>query len=408
MTRRRYGESDFAFGLTWLAPGVVPPNSSKSRKIKELKNIKPAPVGYVETNTLSGLQIGTTIDTDDLGLVSAAATLAQSQSSAVLIEKLSDDEFWLCAIEDGAVFPAGDIFGSKDLIANRLEEIQSDIKGTDIRLFADQDQFDVQGAESLGFLDLISEALLDRSPQCLPIEHHVLRKPIKTFAISLLVVAGLFGLWKFLPGFQSTPESEGIETAIRNEQALKDEKRLVQKNLSQNAPALLASMMDVIYERPLRANGWRNHSYQWRDDVITSTWKRESGDFELIAAYLNGKDFELDESTGAMIERFDFPAASLPENPSWESLLGNSQKRFEILDLIVQLPGRWTLDSPEKTGTLYRYNRSKLTGTSTGLARAIHTAHAVIGQPLRINMIKVTLGEQFSWEIDGEVYTRAN
>ena len=100
----------------------------------------------------AGTQLGATIDHDDIGLPSAAAWLAQAQHSAVLVERLPENLYWLCAIEDGAVFPAGDMVGGKDLIAARLDEIRTDIAGSGILMYDKTGSFGLIDAEPLDFL----------------------------------------------------------------------------------------------------------------------------------------------------------------------------------------------------------------------------------------------------------------
>ena len=124
-----------ALGLKWLAPGAIPAGAGAGRKARELAGMKPPPVGFVQLETAGGTQLGATTDKEDIGLQSAAAWLAQAQLSAVLVERLTVDLYWLCAIEDGAVFPAGDMVGGKDLIAARLDEIRTDIAGSGIRIY---------------------------------------------------------------------------------------------------------------------------------------------------------------------------------------------------------------------------------------------------------------------------------
>ena len=407
MAKRQFANQDFSLGLTWLAPGLTTPNSSKSKKFKELRVIRPTPCGIVEFNTPAGMQVGAVTDPDDLGLESAAARLAICRSSAVLIEQLSIDEYWLCAVEDGAVFPAGDIVGNKDFIENRLAEIKTDIAGTGIQLYERQGQFNEPNAVPMGFLELVSESLPDTIPICQPIEHKFPKKQLIAAVACVLVVMGVYFSWAHLSNYISDDEAEKLKTK-QQAKALNDEKEAVRQALMQNAPALLASMTDLIYERPLRTSGWRNHSYEWHNNKITAKWRREYGNLSQITEYLSDKDHELNEATGNMIEIFEFHAQMLPENSSLESLLGNESNRYEILDTLAKLPGKWTLGPNKSEGRLYKYRRSSLTGSCTKLIDAIFVARSFIGHPFRINRIKVSLNNEFNWQIDGDVYAKHN
>lgn len=407
MAKHQIANQDFSLGLTWLAPGAIAPDSSKSKKFKELRAIKPAPCGFVEFNTPAGMQIGAVTDPDDVGSESAAARLAICQSSAVLIEQLSIDEYWLCAVEDGAVFPAGDMVGNKEFIENRLAEIKTDIAGTDIQIYVKLGQFDEPNAVPLGFLELVSESLADIVPICQPIEQKFPKKQLIATIAGALVFLVVYFSWAHLSNSLNDDEAEKLKI-MQQAKALNDEKELIRQELMQNAPALLASMTDLIYERPLRASGWRNHSYEWHNNKISAKWRRENGNLSMITDYLSDGEYELNEATGDMIEKFEFRAQLLPENSSLESLFGNTSNRYQILDTLAKLPGKWTLGPSQPEGRLYKYRRSFLTGSCTKLTDAIFVARSFIGHPLNINRIEVSLDNEFNWQIEGDVYAKQN
>ena len=405
MSKRRLVDQEFALGLTWLAPGASSARAGKSKILKELNSIKPAPCGFVEIDTPSGIQVGALSQYEDVGLESAAARLAISRSSAVVIEQLSENEYWLCAVEEGSVFPAGDIVGDKNIIENRLQEIQSDISGTDIRLFEKHGNFSGIEAHPLGFYELISQHTPDKKPICKPIEQSHLKKHILTAAVAGLLAAGAIGIWLMLSKAEHDSVTD-VSIAERNAVDLEREKRLLQQTLAQNAPALLASMTDMIFERPLRANGWRNSSYEWHTDKITAIWQREHGDFALISSYLENKPFNFNESTGGMVENMEFPAQQLEGDFPLDSLSSIKDQRLELMDILAQLPGQWTLGPPQVKGNLFKYQRSKLSGSSAKLADAIYAAQSFVGYPLQITRIKFNLGQKFKWQIEGAVYAK--
>ncbi len=408
MTKRILASQEFVMGLTWLAPGVVVPNSSKYKILKELQSIKPTPCGYVEISTPAGIQVGAVTEPEDIGYESAAARLAISQSSAVLIEKLSSNEFWLCAVEDGAVFPAGDIVGDKDLITNRLEEIKTDIAGTNIQLYEKQGHFNSSNSQSLGFLELISELEPDKPPVCQSAEQKFLNRKLIAAAAGTLIVIGGFISWSFLPEIFIDDEEEQLMRVQQHTKALNTEKEIIRQALMQNAPVLLATLTDMVNERPLRVKGWRSHTYDWKNNKVIVNWRREHGNFASITPYLSDKNYELNELTGDVTESFDFPAQKLPEDSSLSSLLGKQDQRFELLDILAGLPGNWTLGPAQTMGQLYKYQKSKLTGSCSKLTDAIYVARAFIGLPIRINRIRYSLGGKFNWEIEGELYGKTN
>ena len=132
-------------------------------------------------------------DKEDIGLQSAAAWLAQAQLSAVLVESLPENLYWLCAIEDGAVFPAGDMVGGKDLIAARLDEIRTDIAGSGIRMYDKTGSFGLIDAEPLDFSDLAAGFDAAADILCQPARTRSLKKPLAILATVLLITASGYG-----------------------------------------------------------------------------------------------------------------------------------------------------------------------------------------------------------------------
>ena len=156
--------------------------------------MKPPPVGFVQLETAGGTQLGATIDQDDIGLPSAAAWLAQAQHSAVLVESLTENLYWLCATEDGAVFPAGDMVGGKDLIAARLDEIRTDIAGSGILMYDKTGSFGLIDAEPLDFSDLAAGFDAAADSICQPTSRRSLKKPLAILATVLLITASGYGV----------------------------------------------------------------------------------------------------------------------------------------------------------------------------------------------------------------------
>ena len=398
-----------ALGLKWLAPGAIPAGAGAGRKTRELAGMKPPPVGFVQLEMAGGTQLGATIDPEDIGLPSAAAWLAQAQLSAVLIEKLDSDQYWLCAVEDGAVFPAGDIIGEKDLIAARLDEIRTDIAGSGILMYDKTGSFGLIDAEPLDFSDLAAGFDTAADILCQPTRTRSLKKPLAVLATVLLIAAGGYGVRDlYLSYLDTTLESGQDELAQRRAKRLNDEKNLLHQELTQNAPALLATLADTVSGRPLRAAGWRTTQYEWSGSQLAATWRREHGSMAGIAEHLRSAQYSLNEKTGQVVEQFDFPAPVLSDAASLEDRLGGLQERMTLLDLMATLPGKWSLSPATSSGKHYTIKRSSFSGEAGTLHAAVEVARVLRSLPIRIRTVTISLENPHVWNIEGNYYAKNN
>ena len=399
-----------ALGLKWLAPGAIPAGAGAGRRARELAHLKPPPVGFVQLETAGGPQLGATTDKEDIGLQSAAAWLAQAQLSAVLVERLpTENLYWLCATEDGAVFPAGDMVGGRDLIAARLDEIRTDIAGSGIQMYDKSGSFGLTEAEPLDFSDLAASFDADADIICQPTRTRSLKKPLAILATALMIAASGYGARSlYLSYMDATLESGQDAMAQRQAKSLNDEKNLLQRELEQNAPALLATLADTISSRPLRAAGWRAAEYEWSGDEVAATWRREHGNVAGIAEHLRDAQFSLDEKTGQVVERFHFPAPLLPDATPLDNRLGGLPERMTLIDIMAYLPGKWSLQPATTSGKHYPFRRSTFSGEAETLHAAIEIARVLRSLPIRIKTVTISLENSHVWNIEGDYYAKNN
>ena len=398
-----------ALGLKWLAPGAIPAGAGAGRKARELAGMKPPPVGFVQLETAGGTQLGATTDKEDIGLPSAAAWLAQAQNSAVLVEQLPENLYWLCATEDGAVFPAGDMVEGKDLIAARLDEIRTDIAGSGIRIYDISGSFGLTDAEPLDFSDLVAGFDVAADSICQPTRSRSLKKPLAVLATVLLITASGFGARNlYLSYMDTTLESDQDVQAQRQARQLNNEKNLLHQELAQNAPALLATLADTISGRPLRAAGWRATQYEWSGNQVSATWRREHGSVAGIAEHLADAQFDLNEKTGQVVEQFEFPAPVLSDAASLEDRLGGLQERMTLIDLMAYLPGKWSLSPATSSGKHYLIRRSTFSGEAETLHAAVEIARVLRSLPIRIKTVTISLENPHVWNIEGNYYAKNN
>ena len=409
MTMHSLDGRRLALGLKWLAPGAIPAGAGAGRKARELAGMKPPPVGFVQLETAGGTQLGATTDKEDIGLQSGAAWLAQAQLSAVLVERLTENLYWLCAIEDGAVFPAGDMVGGKDLIAARLDEIRTDIAGSGILMYDKTGSFGLIDAEPLDFSDLAAGFDADTDIICQPTRSRSLKKPLAVLATVLLITASGYGARDlYLSYMDTTLESGQDDLAQRRAKSLNDEKNLLQRELEQNAPALLATIADTISSRPLRAAGWRATQYEWSGNQVAAIWRREHGSMAGIAEHLADAQFNLNEKTGQVVESFEFPAPLLSDTAPLEDRLGGLQERMALIDLMAYLPGKWSLSPATSSGKHYKINRSSFSGEAETLHTAIDVARVLRSLPIRIRTVTISLETPHVWNIEGDYYAKNN
>ena len=406
-----YGLADrkLALGLKWLPPGAIPAGASAGRIARELAGMKPPPVGFAQLESAGGLQLGATTDQEDIGLQSAAAWLAQAQQSAVLVERLSENLWWICATEDGAVFPAGDMVGEKDLIAARLDEIRTDIAGSGICMYDKTGSFGLTDAEPLDFSDLAAGFDAAADILCQPTRSRSLKMPLAILATVLLITASGYGARSlYLSYMDASLESGQDALSQRRAKSLNDEKYLLHQELTQNAPALLATLADTISGRPLRAAGWRATQYEWSGNRVTATWRREHGSMAGIAEHLGSAQFSLDEKTGQVVEQFEFPAPLLSDAAPLEDRLGGLQERMALIDLMAYLPGKWSLQLAKAAGKHYPIRRSTFSGEAETLHVAIEIARVLRSLPIRIKTVTISLENPHVWNIEGDYYAKNN
>ncbi len=396
-----------AIGLTWLAPALRSPTGRERRKTRELLSLDMNVVGYTEMETPAGSQLGATPDKEDLGLNSGAAHLAQAQRSVVLIERLAANLYWLCTIEDGAVFPAGDLIGQKFFIEERLKEIRSDIAGKNIPLYDKFGEFEIEGALNLDFAELVDGVAPASDITCRPIQTRKLNKPVLGVAVGALLACSAVGAWQYIDH-----ADEADRQRLLRQQAFQktfDQERVaLSQQLSQHAALLLATLSDTVYDRPLRAGGWRTHSYEWQDDVISVTWLREHGDVNDISAYLESRQFEFSHDAKIVTEIIPFAATLRSEDDEFEKRLDQKSERMQLLDQLAKLPGHWTLDPARPFGERYPVTRSRLIGGSSQLNEMIAAAISLKELPLHVSRVKVTLADSFSWELEGDYFAYAD
>ncbi len=402
MTVRTVNGKSLAIGLSWLPPGEISTNRGENRKMRELRRIGDRPACYAEIILPGTMQVAVTSAPEAAGHLSGAAWLAAAQKSVVLVEQIGENEFWLAAVEDGAVFPAGDVVGGRNLISARLKELTIDLAGSRISYYDKSRMFELAESSPLDFSDLISGTEADAGWMVRPIRRSAIRTVAIPFAGALCLVAG-FAAWHLRPAAPPAPDPAG--TASQNVQ-LEREKTQLSQTLSQPAGRLVDSLIREIAARPGRAAGWRNVSAKWADGRVTTEWHRTHGSYQALFSHLDGRQFWIDENTGAVTESYPLSApADFDDNLAQR--LATAPERYALLDALADLPGQWTLAPSQRTGNAYHVRKSRLTGSVTGFAAASATAHFFDNHPVNLRLISIELIPRPNWRFEGDFYEPA-
>ncbi len=403
MTVRQLNSQTLALGLSWLPPGRITAARGESRRTRELLKLRPQPTCCAEIELPLSTQIAVSTDSDAAGHVSAAAWLASAQQSAVLIEKVADNEFWLCVVEDGVVFPAGDIVGDYDRISARVAELKADLASTRISYYDKHGRFELPDPLPLEFSDLTSGTEPQDAWTVRSIRPPRTAKPWMPLTALAIVAAVGYGTWHWYalsPGSQTAVEDTAAE---RRQRLLEHEQTMLAQTLSQNAAQLVTALAEKISARPHRAAGWRNLSAEWKQGSVTAKWHRAHGSYSALAAHLGDRQFSLDEKTGVVTEEFQFEA---PDSDSLDidQALSSAIDRYALLDALASLPGKWTLAAPLNLGSEYSVKQSALTGTAPGFAAAEAAARFFSTSPVHIRSISVKLETRPLWRFEGDFY----
>ena len=399
---------ELVIGLNWMKPGAISNTTHASRINRKLRKSQPTPVAYATIVTRDGLQPGVTSHTDEIDKTSAAAWLAAAKSSIILVEKIEDEKYWLSAIEDGTVFPVGDIVGNKDIISNRLAELQIDTDGSDILYVDTKNEFDILNSTTNSFKELVAGTKPPEESICRPLRTRENRKYLLTAATASAIAIVGYGGWLLYDNYWGKHQNQ-VHLNQTDSTTIKKtkERSIIQNELSQDSGALIVFFIDLISDRPLHAAGWKSISYRWSKGEIEAKWSRLNGNLASISNYLGERDWEFDESSGIVTERINFPAPKHDKNIDLDSLLGGIQNRYRFLDLLAESPGTWSISSPRERGKFYPVKLSTLASSGKGLS-SVHSAVSMLRKnPVHLSEFTVNLDNNIHWNLVGSYYEKS-
>lgn len=93
------------------------------------------------------------------GMVSAAAIVADLVENIILIQKISEEKYWVCCVNDSEIVPGGDELIDTELVVDKFHELVSEFTSDDVRFCIDKSISEslTNKTEDLQFEDILEE-----------------------------------------------------------------------------------------------------------------------------------------------------------------------------------------------------------------------------------------------------------
>lgn len=297
----KFGVNNISFGLDWVRlPGEKLDNEISSAITERGINI--GLVRKIADQYDIRSQIGLADDKAASGSYSAAALLASTEGSSIFVDKLSEEEYWVCAITEHEVIPGGDFVGSVETANDKINEIIGEFgpeAHEQLKLVVAKDasqDLELLGDESLSFEEFIfsNEALLSKDTRI---------NRIRTVPKSAIYIAGLMilgGLLYFLfsggdddvsalnqmlPGDKPFAALERVNLPLGPSEddilsaALMEEIKWLREDFENYEPnAVIEQVMNTYNQVPNYVAGWSASSLVFdvnvRRDKVSIVWDK--------------------------------------------------------------------------------------------------------------------------------------
>ncbi len=407
MTVHRLSDNhEYALDLKWLPPGVVSVSASESRKGKELQTLSPPPKVYTQLQSDIGIQLGASVDGAAIGLPSAAAQFAKVYSAGILIERLTDDLFWLCVTEDGAIFPSGDMVGNRDVISVRIAEILHDFSGRKIQIFdKHQDFVEEHKSTAKNFADLTQNLVFEDSIQCQNVYVRSLRIPIISVISSVILAVCVYFGWNYFNSLEIDEQTSKAQSLLEEKATkLAKERQLIVDSLAQDSSILLSSFSDLASSRPRYLGGWQLKKVSCDGKTCKAIWQRRHGQIADLLQHLGTVNTILDEQSGTIFETLLLSEEIQSRKVNLESDLGNPNQRYQMLDQLALLPGTWSISESTPSGSEFPIRISSVKGASERFSELINVANLLGNHPFVIQEISADITPKFKWSLSAKYY----
>lgn len=327
------------------------------------------------------------------GMISAAAVVADLVENIILIEKVDDEKYWICCVNDSEVVPGGDELIDFDLLTDKFHQLQSLIGEEELRVCIHESASDLFSAksEAIQFADILEE--------------NEIKKPLKDFShykvksLKGVPVAGvLFGAFALILGGgaffmtqNSGPVIVDIEPIKLPEVQIKkpdptekvDKKKIPteaelfadakneeitwmkERFIKEDPHQIINAISDFTYGLPRFFAGWSSSQVVYdskRPDIITVIWTRN--DLGTALSLQNsiknhiGINFSLDGQSA----RTTHEITGLQEKTVDEDLISSIQndkyKTAEFMHDVESLNLNWSVELLSQDGP----RRQKIVG----------------------------------------------
>lgn len=372
-------KNKFAVGLKWSRLAGEKVSAELAALSKELEMHYGFTRKLEEDENKFVYQAALSSDKSVNGLVSAAAIVADLVENIILVEQVTEDQYWICCINDSEVVPGGDDLVTKEQLAGKFYELESLIDSSESKIYVHESvsQLISTPSEHFQLTDILEENEVTKP---LKVYSHYKLKGLKGIPAAGLLF-GVFGLVLAGGAFMMTqntgpvivdvepiklpevkikkPEKK-IEQIEKKEPtqaelfALAKEEEIVwlKEQMKKEDPfQIINAIGEFTYGLPRFYSGWSASQVTYdskRPDVITVIWTRNDlgTSLSLQDAIKNhiGMNFSLDGQSARTTHRIEGVLEREVAEDIVQAIQNDPYKTAEFMHDIESIGLSWELE----------------------------------------------------------------
>ncbi len=448
MSKFHLAGNEYALGLSW----VEITGSKVASEAESISKDTNKEFGAIYTSKLSGLtQVGLTDDPDTKGAEAGAAVLLQvADESSVLIEKLNNDKYWVCAISSGKIIIGGDKVLSLQDAQEHINELYSLYQEAEDEVFVYVSEstaaefsffFSEDKIVYADFASLIDDYESDEGKKLVKFKIKGFKgKPRSAYLFVAFVVLASGMLYQFMQPeeviedyYEPLPISDAAlraeeekREAIILQNAYDEEVSWLQDDLSKKDPLYISrQILDFSAKLPQHIGGWSASSITYIDSMpehLSVRWEKEEGGTTLTLKHSINANVSFNLSGPEAISQH---AVIKPSNRRYDDLIkfikDEKYKHIEIMHDVESLKYEWKMSNHVngarvvpiqgiKDAQLAQTKQLNLVAKDFSISGLGLYSLSNIGFILekaktsKINEFTISLKDDYMWTINGVIY----